>query len=64
MLEVSEPSFQGEVQFRADSFDIPAVVATGLAPYGVFELIQALLCEAISYPFQNGNPRSRIRLFD
>ena len=52
MLEVAEPSFQGAVQFRADSFVIPAVAATGLAPYCVFELIQALLARPFLCPFK------------
>jgi hypothetical protein len=47
MLEVTKPAFEGLVQLLADRFDIPAAVATGLAPDGVFEFIEALL----AWPF-------------
>jgi len=39
MLEVLIPSFQCQIQIRADGFDTSAIVASGLAPYCVFEFV-------------------------
>ena len=52
MLEVAEPTFQGSVQVPADSFDVPAVGAAGLAPDCVLELVQALLARPFRSPFK------------
>jgi len=52
MLEVAEPAFQGSVQVLADSFDIPAAAAAGLAPDSVLELVQALLARSFRSPFK------------
>ena len=43
MLEVPKPAFQCEIQIRADGSYTSSIAASGLAPYGVFEFIQALL---------------------
>ena len=63
MLEVLKPAFQCEIHIRADGFHTPSIVAPGLAPYCVFEFIQALFRAAISFPFQNGILGSRTLLF-
>ena len=52
MLEVAEPSFQGTVQFHADSFDVPTAAAAGLAPDGVLEFIQAFLARPFRSSFK------------
>ena len=39
MLEVLKPAFQCEIHIRADGFHTSSIVASGLAPYGVFEFI-------------------------
>ena len=52
MLEVPEPAFQCEIHIRADGFHTPSIVAPGLAPYGVFEFIQALLARPFLSPFE------------
>ena len=43
VLEVPKPAFQCEIQIRADGSYTSSIAASGLAPYGVFEFIQALL---------------------
>ena len=52
MFEVPKPSLQGEIQIRADGFHTSSIVASGLAPYGVFEFIQALLARPFLSPFE------------
>jgi hypothetical protein len=52
MLEVPKPAFQCEIHIRADGFHTPSVVASGLAPYGVLEFIQALLARPFLSPFE------------
>ena len=52
MLEVLEPPFQCEIQIRADGFHTSSIVASGLAPYGVFEFAQALLARPFLSPFK------------
>ena len=52
MLEVTEPSFEGSIEIHADSVDTPAVIAAGLTPDGVLELIQALLTWPFRFPFE------------
>ena len=52
MLEVPEPAFQCEVHIRADGFHTPSIVASGFAPYGLFEFIQALLARPFLSPFK------------
>src|ERR1700732_4298790 len=52
MLEVPKPAFQCEIQIRADGFHTSSIVASGLAPYGVFEFIQALLARPFLPPVE------------
>jgi hypothetical protein len=52
MLEVAEPAFQDSIQLRTDSIDVPAVVTAGLAPDGVFELVQAFLARPFLSSFK------------
>ena len=52
MLEVLKPAFQCEIHIRADGFHTSSIVASGLAPYGVLEFIQALLTRPFLSPFK------------
>ena len=52
VLEVPKPAFQCQIQFRADGFHTSSIVASGLAPHGVFEFIQALLARPFLSPFK------------
>ncbi len=52
VLEVLKPAFQCAVQIRADGFHTSSIVASGLAPYGLLEFIQALLAWPFLSPFK------------
>src|SRR6202030_672580 len=52
MLEVHIPAFQCQIQIRADGFHTSSITSSGLAPYGVFEFIQALLARPFLSPFK------------
>ncbi len=52
MLEVLKPAFRCEIHIRADGFHTSSIVAPGLAPYGVFEFIQAFLARPFLSPFK------------
>src|SRR5271166_2015379 len=52
VLEVPKPAFQCEIQIRADGFHTSSIVASGFAPYRVFEFIQALLARPFLSPFK------------
>src|ERR1700692_1362861 len=51
-LEVPKPAFQCQIQIRADGFHTSSIVASGLAPYRLFEFIQALLAWPFLSPFK------------
>src|ERR1700681_3386320 len=52
MLEVHIPAFQCSIQIRADGSHTSSIIASGLAPYSVFEFIQALLARPFLSPFK------------
>ena len=52
MLEILKPSLQREIQIHADGFHTSSIVASGLAPYRVFEFIQALFARPFLCPFE------------
>src|SRR5215469_1880707 len=52
MFEIAKPTFQGSVQVQTDCSEAPAATAAGLAPYGVLELIQALLARPSGSPLK------------
>ena len=52
MLEVHIPAFQCAIQIRADGSHTSSIIASGLAPYSVFEFIQALLARPFLSPFK------------
>ena len=52
MLKIPEPAFQCEIQIRADGLHTSSIAASGFAPYGVLELIQALFARPFLSPFK------------
>ena len=52
MLEVLIPAFQCRIQIRTDGFHTSCTVAAALAPYGVFEFIEAFLAWPFPSPFE------------
>jgi hypothetical protein len=52
VLKVPIPAFQCEIQIFADSFHTSSIIASSLAPDGVFEFIQALLARPFLSPFK------------
>ena len=52
MLEVPKPAFQCQIQIRANGFQTSSIIASGLAPDGVFEFVQALLAWPFLSPFK------------
>jgi hypothetical protein len=67
MFEVPKPAFQCEIHIRAEGFHTPSIVASGLAPYCVFEFVQALLARPFLSPFkmvaQEVEPSSLARIY-
>jgi hypothetical protein len=52
MLEELIPAFQRRIQIRAYGFHVSSTVAPALAPYGVFEFIEAFLAWPFPSPFK------------
>ena len=52
VFEVPKPALQCEIQILADGLHTSSIVASGLAPYCVFEFIQALLARPFLSPFK------------
>ena len=52
VLEILIPPFQCQIQIGADGFHTSAIVASGLAPYGVFKFVHALLAWPFLSPFK------------
>ena len=52
VLEVLIPAFQCRIQIRAERFHTSSAVASGLAPYHVFEFIVAFLAWQFPSPFE------------
>jgi hypothetical protein len=59
MLEVAEPTFQASVQILADSFDVPAAAAAGLAPDRTGSVVNLLLIRgARRFPYSRTRKRN------